>query len=168
MLLEWVGMWPTRQVTGVLGAESRPRMGSSLGAVHCPGYAPGTTAASWDLGSHLLQSETPLPHHMPPVRSPRQCEGFTTTTFLLTPSTLNRGIWNSRFTEQQQQQQKQRQKTSITMGPKKWFFQSCIWLNNKDTKGYVMNIAHNSPWFYPQKLYSLKSSILASVINHLI
>lgn len=88
------------QLSGVLGAEPQPRMGSSLGAVHCPGYAPGATTASWDVGSNLLQSETPLPHHMPPVRSPRQClDGSTTRIFLLMPSTINRGIWNSRFTE---------------------------------------------------------------------
>jgi len=107
------------QVTGVLGAGPRPGMGSLLRAVHCPGYAPGTTAASWDLGSPLLQPETPLPHHMPPVRNPRQClNGFTTTVFLLMSSTINRGIWNSRFTEQE--------KPSIKMGPEKRFIRSCI------------------------------------------
>lgn len=88
------------QVTRVLGSEPRPRRGSSLGAVHCPGWDPGPTAASWDLGNHLPWSQTSLPRHMLPVRSPRQClDDFTTTIFLLVPSTINRGIWNSRFIE---------------------------------------------------------------------
>lgn len=60
------------QVTRVLGAEPRSRRGSSLGAVHCPGCAPGTTGAFWDLGNHFLWSETPLPRHRLPTSQKSQ------------------------------------------------------------------------------------------------
>lgn len=75
-------------MTGVLGEEPLARIGSSFRAIIAQGMFSDATVASWDLGSHPLQSEIPLPHYMPPVRSPKQClDSFTIMIFLLMPST---------------------------------------------------------------------------------
>lgn len=101
------GLW---QVTGALGAESPSRTVSSFrlsvtqGVLPTPEWLPGTCVV-------ILYRDTSATSHAT-VRSPRRClDSFNATIFLLMPSTIKRGIWNSRFTEQE--------KPSIAKGPKK-------------------------------------------------